>query len=105
MSTRFDRCAPTATKTASKRALLPLGGEVLDAMLARHAHTHRRDARDLSTEHVARQAVGRDPVAHHPAGLVAGVADLDLVAEPRQVVGGRQAARPGADDQHALTAP
>ena len=55
-------------------------------------------------EHVAGQPVGRDAVAHHPAGLVAGVADLDLVAEPGQVVGGRQPARPGADDQHPLAA-
>ena len=30
------------------------------------------------------------------------VADLDLVAEPRQVVGGRQSARSRADDQDAL---
>ena len=55
-------------------------------------------------EHVAGQPVGRDAVAHHPAGLVARVADLDLVAEPGQVVGGRQPARPGADHEHPLAA-
>src|SRR5829696_8154069 len=46
-------------------------------------------------------AVARDPEAHHAPGARAGVVDLDLVAEPAQVVGGGQARRAGADDQHA----
>ena len=71
-------------------------------MVAGHAHAERRDPVELAGEHVARQPVGRDAVAHHPAGLGARVADLDLVAEPRQVVGGRQPARSGADDEHPL---
>ena len=53
-------------------------------------------------EHVARQAVGGDAEMHHAAGQRAGIADLDRVPEPREVIGGRQPARPGADHQHAL---
>ena len=40
----------------------------------------------------------------HAAGQRAGLVDLDLMAEPRQVVGRRQAARAGADHQDALAA-
>jgi hypothetical protein len=86
-------------------ALVALGGEIGHAMSARHANAQRRDAIQLSAEDVARQAVGRDAVAHHAAGLRAGVADLDLVAEPGQVVRRRPAARPGADHEHALAGP
>ena len=73
-------------------------------MLAGHPHAQRRDPVHLAAQDVARHPVGRDAVAHHPAGLGAGVADLDLVAQPGQVVGGRQPARPGADDEHPLAA-
>src|SRR6187455_225645 len=51
---------------------------------------------------LARQAVGGDPVMHHPARLRVGVADLDLVPEAPQVVGARQARRAGADHEDAL---
>ena len=57
---------------------------------------------DLGVEDLARQPVARDAEAHHPAGPRAGVVDLDRVAEAREVVGGRQPGRPGADDEHAL---
>jgi hypothetical protein len=60
-------------------ALLALGGEVLDAVRAGHPHAQRDDPLDLGVEDVARHPIGRDAVAHHPAGLVARVADLDLV--------------------------
>ena len=54
----------------------------------------------LAVEDVARQAVGRDAVAHHAAGL--GPASRISTSWPSraQVVGGRQPARPGADDEH-----
>ena len=104
MSTRLERCAPTATKTASKAALLALGDQVLDLVPAGHPHAHRRDPVELTREHVAGQPVGRDAVPHHPARLLAGVPDLHLVAEPAQMVGGRQTARPGADHEHPLAA-
>ena len=73
-------------------------------MLAGHPHAQRRDPVELAVEHVAGQPVGRDAVPHHPARLVARVPDLHLVAEPGQVVGGRQPARPGTDHEHPLAA-
>ena len=65
---------------------------------------HVDDARDLGVEHVARQAVFRDAEAHHAAGHRAGLADRHLMAETAQMIGGGQARRTGADDQHALAA-
>ena len=86
-----------------KAAFDPLGLEVGDPVVTRDPDSHRRDPLDLRIEHVARQPVGRDPVAHHPARLGAGVADLDIVPEPRQVVGGGEPARARTDDQHTLS--
>ena len=83
-------------------ALLPLGREILDRVPAGHPHAHRRDPVHLAAQDVAGHPVFGDAVAHHPARLGAGVADLDLVAQPGQVVGSRQPARPGADDEHPL---
>ena len=102
MSTRLDRCAPTATNDGVEAALAPLGVQVLHPVAAGDPHAQRGDPVELAVEDVARHPVGRDAVAHHPAGLLARVPDLDLVAEPGQVVGGGQPARPGADDQHPL---
>ena len=62
------------------------------------------DALDLGVEDVARQPVLRDPEAHHPAGRRARRRRRYLVAETRQVVGGREPGGPGADDEHALAA-
>ena len=87
-----------------ERALAALGLEVLDPVVAGEPHPERGDPLDLGTHHVPRQPVGRNPVAHHPARLRARVANLDLVAEARQVVGGRQPARARADHEHALAA-
>ena len=64
--------------------------------------THRLDACDFLADAVARQAVGGNAVAHHPAGLLAAVADLDLVPKPTQMVGAGESRRAGADHQHAL---
>jgi hypothetical protein len=71
-------------------ALLLLGREVLDRVPAGHAHAHRRDPVHLAAHDLAGHPVLGDAVAHHPARLVAGVADLDLVAQASQVVRGRQ---------------
>ena len=83
-------------------ALAALRVEVLDRVVAGHPHPERREAIDLGADHVAWQPVGRDSVAHHPARLGAGVANLDLVSETGQMGGGGQPARPGADHQHPL---
>ncbi len=85
-------------------ALATLRLEVLDPMAAREAHPERRDPIDLGPHHVPRQPVGRDPVAHHPARLRTRVANLDLMAEPRQMVGRGEPARPRTDHQDALAA-
>ena len=105
MSTRLDRCAPTATNTASNAPSRRSSLEVLDPVVTGEPHPERGDPIHLRAHHVPRQPVGGNPVAHHPARLGAGIANLDLVAEPREVVGGRQAARTRADHQHALAAP
>ena len=67
-------------------ALAPLGIEVVHPVAGHHAHAHLGDAGDLGVEHVTRHPVGGDPVTHHAAGLVTRVADLDLVAEPGEVI-------------------
>ena len=83
-------------------ALLLLGHEVGDRVVEDDLDAQLLDAGDLGVDDVARQAVLGDAVAHHAAGLLAGVVDLDLVAETRQVVGGGQARGPGADDEDAV---
>jgi hypothetical protein len=82
-------------------ALGLLGDEVRDAVAGGDHDPEAREAVDLAGEDVARQAVGGDPVAEHAAGRLAGVADLDLVPEAREVVRGREAARAAADHEHA----
>jgi hypothetical protein len=64
--------------------------------------TPRSRAGDLGVEHGARQAVGRDAVAHHPARLAPDVADRHRRA--RGARGGRpRTARSGrADDEDAV---
>ena len=81
MSTRLDRWAPTATNTASKR---PRGARARGPRpnSCGQPHPERGDPIDLCADHVAWQPVGGNPVAHHPARLGAGVANLDLVSEP-----------------------
>jgi hypothetical protein len=95
---------PDRDEDSVEAALLPLGDEVVDAVVAVHPHAQRGDPVELPAQHLAGQPVGRDAVAHHPARLAARVADLDLVADSGQVVRRRQPARPGADHQHALAA-
>ena len=95
---------PNRDEDRVESALQPLGSEILHLVATGHPHAHRRDPADLAVEDIPWQPVGRDPVAHHPARLAAGVADLDLVPEPSQMVGGREAARTGTDHEHALAA-
>ena len=58
MSTRLDRCAPTATKTASKPPSSPLGGEVLDRWSQRH-RARRAPRSGRSRRRARRAAAGR----------------------------------------------
>ena len=85
-----------------ERARSFLGVHVVHARVANDRDAHRLDARDLSVEPLARQAVRGNPVVHHAARLGVGVADLDVVSEPPQVVRARQASRAGADHEHPL---
>ncbi len=57
---------------------------------------------DLGVDDVARQAVCRDAVAHHPAGQLAVVPHRDSVPQPGQVVCRGQARRSRADDEDVL---
>jgi hypothetical protein len=59
--------------------------------------------RDLLAQSLARQAISGDAIAHHPAGLLATVADLDLMPDPAQMVGARQAHRAGTHHQDAFS--
>ena len=78
-----------------------LGGQVGHPVPLGEPHPERGDPVQLRIQHIAGQPVGRDAVAHHATWPLAGVPDLDLVPEPGEMVGGRQAARARADDQHA----
>ena len=90
-----ERGVEAALAASSSRMFGDLAVELeLDAQV--------EDALHLGVEHVARQPVLRDAEAHHAAGQRAGLDDRHRVAEPAQVIGGRQPGRPGADDQHAL---
>jgi hypothetical protein len=88
-----------------KAAFLPLSGQVLDPVVAGNPDSEGGDPVQLGGHDVAGEPVGRDAVAHHPARLAAGIADLHLMAKPGQVVGGGQAARARADDQHPAAGP
>ena len=74
----------------------------VDLVVQHDPHAHRFDAGDLRQQVGARQAIGGDAEMQHAAGQRARLVDLDLLAEPRQMIGGRQPARPGADHQDAL---
>jgi hypothetical protein len=87
-----------------KSTLSPFGLEIRDTVVADEPYPQPDDPIDLVVQHVPREPIGRDAVAHHPARLRARVANLDLVAELRQVIGRRQPARATADHQHPLAA-
>ena len=60
------------------------------------------DALDLGVERRRAAGGSRDAVAHHAARQRRRLDGSDLVPEAAQMVGGREAARPGADDEHPL---
>ncbi len=81
--------APRASRTRCRRPWLE---HELDA--------HMRYPPDFGVEHVTRQAVFRDPKAHHAAGERPGLTDRHAMAETAQVIGGREARRTSADHEH-----
>jgi len=80
-------------------ALGPLGGQVRYPVPLGEPNPERGDPVQLRIQHVAGQPVGGDAVAHHSTWALTGIPHLDLVPEPGEMVGGRQAARARADDQ------
>ena len=87
-----------------------VGREIRRARRGADAHAvHERDPdlreqRDFGVEDRARQAVGRNAVAQHPAGLGPLVEHRHRVAAAREVVGAREARRARADDADARRA-
>jgi hypothetical protein len=79
-----------------------LGLEVLDPVALLDDDPEVAQPVDLGVEHGARQAVGRDAVAHHPARLAPDVAHRHRVPEAHEVVGRGQPARAAADDEDAV---
>ena len=76
--------------------------EIRDLVIQLDLHAHRGNARNLGVEYLARQAVLRDSEVHHAARERSGVVDHGGVAAKDQVPGGGEAARSGANDQHAF---
>ena len=78
-----------------------LGLDVGDLGVELQRDAHVEDAVDLGVQDVAGQPVLRDAVAHiMPPGSATGVLDRHHVTQAGEVVGGRQAGRPGPDHQH-----
>ena len=65
-----------------------------------NANTQIDDALHLGIKHRARQAVLRNAKAHHAARQRPGLDHGDRMAQPCQLVGRRQARRPGADHHY-----
>ena len=62
-----------------------------------------KDRVDLRLQDLPRQAVARDPVAQHPAELLALFENRHLMPHQAQIVGRAQAAGSAADDGHVLS--
>ncbi len=76
--------------------------EAADAGTGVDRDAQHADLVELLLEQVRRQAIRRDAITQHAAGLLLRLEDLDVVAVGAQVVRSRQAGRPGADDADPL---
>jgi hypothetical protein len=81
-----------------------LGEDVLDLVIEGDAHAHPLDATDFRQQLDTRQPVGGNAEMHHTAGDGPRFPDLGSMAAAREMIGRREPARPGADDQHPLAA-
>jgi hypothetical protein len=79
-----------------------LGQEIGDFVVQDDLDADSADAFDLAVQHFPWQAVLRDAEVHHAAGHRSGLMDDDLVPAARQVPGGRETTRSGADDEDPL---
>ncbi len=68
-------------------ALASLAFDVVHGVVESHVHAEIDDAVDLGVQHVARESVRGDAVAHHAAEFLARVNQVDLVAELPEMVG------------------
>ena len=68
------------------------------------AGTMRRQAIEILLDNSRRQPKRWDTPDHHAAQAVGHLVDMYLIAGNRQIVGGGQSGRPGADDAHGLAA-
>ena len=95
-------CAPTARKAASKPPSR-IASSTLSTLLSSWSSTPMSMIRATSASSTSRGSryLGM-PKRIMPPAHRAGVADRDRVAEPGEVVGGRQPRGPGAHHQHAL---
>ena len=85
-----------------KAAGMFFGEQILHLVVGDDLDAHGLDAFDLTHQVPTRQAVGRDSEMHHATGHRARIANLNAMPETGEMIGGRQSARPGTDDQNAL---
>ncbi len=77
----------------------------LPTMKLHFSSTPRSRIRWISASSTSRgQAVARDAIAQHAAGLAEGLEDRHRIAAPRKLVGAGEARRTGADHGHFLRA-
>ena len=82
--------------------VLAEGIEAVDLVACADRDAQHPELVQLLVEQIGRQAVGRNAVAQHPAGLLLRLDDLDLMAQGAQVVGGRETGWSGSDDADPL---
>ena len=91
-------------KSGVESARLLLGQQIGHLVVQHDAHAHRLDARDFAHKVGARQPVSGNAEMQHAAGQRPRLVDLHGVAEPGQMIGGRQPAGARAHHQDALAA-
>ncbi len=97
-------CADGDVDRVELRANLAQRRFVVDRFVASDLDSHRRDASDLAIEHVARESVGGDSVAHQPAEFGHRLVDRHRIPKAAQLVRGRKPGRAAADHRDALRA-
>lgn len=77
---------------------------VLHPVVENDLAPHVLDALNLGGQFITGHAVSRNAEMDHATGDRTRLMNLNFVTKPRQVVGGRQTAGPGTDDQDAFAA-